>query len=181
MAEPQSQSAFPARPRMLVLCPYPEGVAPGQRLKFEQYYPDWRAMGFEVEPSPFMDMALWRILYVPGHLPAKAVGVLKGYLRRARDLFRIRAYDVVYVHMWATPFGTTLFERMVRKLSKRLIFDLEDNVLVGASSDKVENPNPILRYLKGSGKPRYLVAESDHVIASSPFLSDQCQEMNRRR
>jgi len=166
---------------MLVLCPYPEGVAPGQRLKFEQYYDDWRAMGFDIRLSPFMDMAMWRVLYAPGHLAAKAFGVVKGYWRRTRDLFRLRGYDVVYVHMWATPFGTTLFERMVRKLSKRLIFDLEDNVLLSTSTDKVENPNPILRYIKGNGKPRYLVAASDHVITSSPFLNDQCLDMNRRR
>lgn len=162
-----------------MLCPYPGGVAAGQRLKFEQYYSDWREMGFDITVSPFMDMAMWRVLYAPGHLPAKAFGVFKGYLRRVRDLFRLSGYDVVYVHMWATPLGSPFFERLVRRLSKRMIFDLEDNVLT--DRDTVENPNPILRYLKGSGKPRYLVAESDHVITSSPFLNDRCLELNRRR
>ncbi len=166
---------------MLVLCPYPEGVAAGQRLKFEQYYADWRALGFDIHVSPFMDMAMWRILHTPGHLPAKAFGVLKGYARRARDLLRLRGYDVVYIHMWATPLGPPLFERLVRRLSKRLIFDLEDNVLITPSTAKVENPNPLLRFVKGSGKPRYLVETSDHVITSSPFLNERCLEMNRRR
>ncbi len=52
---------------MLVLCPYPYGVAAGQRLKFEQYYDDWRAAGWQVDAAPFMDMALWRVLYERGH------------------------------------------------------------------------------------------------------------------
>jgi glycosyltransferase involved in cell wall biosynthesis len=171
----------PARATMLVLCPYPVGVAAGQRLKFEQYYADWRAAGYEVDISPFMDIAMWRVLYSPGHYLAKAVGVLKGYGRRLADLLRIRRYDLVYIHMWATPFGTSLFERLVRRLAKRIVFDLEDNVLTDALSGKVENPNPILRYLKGTEKPRYLVEQADHVITSSPFLNERCLELNRRR
>ena len=77
--------------RMLVLCPYPHGVAAGQRLKFEQYYDDWRAAGWKVDVAPFMDMALWRVLYERGHFAAKLAGVTKGYVRRLRDLFRLRA------------------------------------------------------------------------------------------
>lgn len=164
-----------------MLCPYPVAVAAGQRLKFEQYYSDWREMGIDVQVSPFMDMAMWRVLYAPGNLPAKAWGVFKGYLRRIRDLFRLRRFDVVYVFMWATPLGPPLFERLTRRLSKRLIFDLEDNVLLAGSSEIAENPNPILQFIKGSDKPRYLVEAADHVITSSPFLNDRCLEMNRRR
>ena len=49
--------------RMLVLCPYPHGVAAGQRLKFEQYYDDWRAAGWDVH-----------VRAVHGHAPvARAV------------------------------------------------------------------------------------------------------------
>lgn len=187
MAEETSNEAMTAdaargasRARMLVLCPYPKGVAAGQRLKFEQYYDDWRAAGFEITASPFMDMAMWSILYTTGHYPAKAIGVLKGYLRRIRDLFRIANYDLVYIHMWVTPFGTSLFERLVRRLSKRIVFDLEDNVLSSASYE-MEDPNPILRHLKGTAKPRYLVEAADHVITSSPFLNDICLQLNRRR
>ena len=62
--------------RMLVLCPYPLGVAAGQRLKFEQYYDDWRAAGWEVEADPFMDLALWSKAFEPGHVAAKSVGVV---------------------------------------------------------------------------------------------------------
>lgn len=164
-----------------MLCPYPVAIAAGQRLKFEQYYSDWREMGFDVHVSPFMDMAMWRILHMQGNLPAKAWGVFKGYLRRARDLLRLRRYDVVYLFMWGTPLGPPLFEHLARWLSKRLIFDLEDNVLTSNSSETAKNPNPILRFLKGSGKPRYLVEAADHVITSSPFLNDRCLEMNRRR
>ena len=166
-------------PRILVLCPYPQGVAAGQRLKYEQYLDDWRAMGFEVTVAPFMDRRLWNILYQPKHLAAKAMGVLRGHLRRMRDIWRVPFHDIVYIHMNVTPLGSTVFERLVRLLARRIVFDLEDNV-IGAHGDATRNPNPILRYIKGAGKARYLVRVADYVVASSPMLADRCRPGNRR-
>lgn len=162
--------------RMLVLCPYPEGVAAGQRLKYEQYFDDWRSLGWTIDVSCFMDMAMWRVAYEPGHLFEKIAGVLRGHLRRLRDLLRIPRYDVVYVFMWVTPFGTSFFERSVRKLARRLVYDVEDNVVVGQALPKDYNPNWVVDLLKGPGKARYLIANADHVIASSAFLRDFCVE-----
>lgn len=165
---------------MLVLCPFPLGVAAAQRLKFEQYYDDWRAAGWEVVPSPFMDLALWNILYERGNLAAKIIGVLKGYLRRIRDLFRVGRYDLVYCHMYVTPIGTTLFERLVRSAARRLVVDVEDNVVLGPNV-AARNPNPLLRFLRGTGKYRYLIRTADHVITSSPSLNELCLELNDKR
>jgi glycosyltransferase involved in cell wall biosynthesis len=169
-----------ARRRLLVLCPFPVGVAAGQRLKYEQYFDDWRRSGFDIDVAPFADLRLWAILYQPGKVPAKAAGVLRGHLRRLRDVLRVRRYDLVYVHMNVTPLGTTLFERLTRALARRLVFDLEDNV-IGGHAEAKRNPNPIVRFLKGSGKARFLVRTADHVVTSSPQLNDRCLELNHRR
>jgi glycosyltransferase involved in cell wall biosynthesis len=169
------------RKKMLVLCPFPEGVAAGQRLKYEQYFDDWRKLGYDITVSPYMDMALWTRAYAPGHYLAKAFGLARGHLRRIRDIFRIGRYELVYVFMWVTPIGTSLFERLTRRLAKRLIFDVEDNVLVGQNLPKRYNPNHIVALLKGADKARFLIHRADHVITSSPFLNDTCVEMNRRR
>jgi glycosyltransferase involved in cell wall biosynthesis len=166
---------------MLVLCPFPIGVAAAQRLKFEQYYDDWRAMGWEVVPAPFMDMDLWAVAYERGHFAAKALGVCKGYARRLRDLFRVPRYDLVYCHMYVTPLGTTLFERVTRSLAKRLVFDVEDNVMTAVAPVAADHPNPLLRFFRGAGKYRYLIRTADHVVASSPSLNDLCLGMNRKR
>lgn len=164
---------------MLVLCPYPPGVAAGQRLKFEQYYDDWREAGWEVVPAPFMDMSLWRVLYEPGHLVAKAMGIAKGTARRGRDLLRVPAYDLVYCHMWVTPIGTSLFERLSRLLARKLVFDVEDNVIGAVSPGVRHNPNPAIRFLRGGGKARFLVHRADHVVTSSPALNERCERINQ--
>lgn len=171
-------SASTGKRKMLVLCPYPIDTGAGQRLKFEQYYADWEAAGYEITVSPFMDRKLWSVVFEPGHVVEKALGTLRGYARRLRDLFRLPHYDVVYNHMWVTPLGPPVFERLTRALSRRLVFDLEDSVLEAKGGG--DNPNPLLRLLRGSGKARYLVRAADHVITSSPELAERCTAENQR-
>jgi glycosyltransferase involved in cell wall biosynthesis len=166
---------------MLVLCPYPQGVAAGQRLKYEQYFNDWRTAGWEIEVSNFMDHAMWDVVWEQGHLFAKVLGVLRGHLRRLRDLCKVHRYDLVYVFMWVTPFGTSLFERMVRVQAKVLIYDVEDNILSEQRGTTDVNPNQLVRFLKGIGKARFLIKHADKVITSSPFLNDFCLNLNERK
>lgn len=163
---------------ILVLCPFPCGVAAGQRLKYEQYFDDWAAAGYTVTVSPFMDTAMWREAYRPGRLWGKAIGFLRGQIRRYRDLRRIAEYDLVYLFMWGTPVGTASYERTVRRKAKRLVYDLEDNILSGHAIKGGDSPNGLLRLLKGRGKVQYLVRTADHVITSSPLLNEQCLEIN---
>jgi glycosyltransferase involved in cell wall biosynthesis len=165
--------------RILVICPFPVGIAPAQRLKYEQYFDDWRANGFSVDVSPFMSRPLFDVAWTKGHLATKIFGTLRGTLRRWRDLLHIRRYDLVYVFLWVMPLGTTWSERLVRKLAKRLVYDIDDNVHLGQELDNRINPNRLLRFLKGRGKAIYLMRTADHVIASSPFLEQSARELNR--
>lgn len=182
MSKPASGSQAPGRrvKRMLVLCPHPVGVAAGQRLKFEQYYPDWRKQGWEITPSPFVDLRLWPVLHEHGHLAAKIAGGVKGFARRLYDLLRMRRFDLVYCHMYATPVGTSVLERLTRWRSRKLVYDIEDNLLVGHGLSR-DFPNPILRMLKSPRKARYLIRRADHVITSSPFLNEACEKINEKK
>lgn len=169
------------RKRMLVICPYPLGVAPGQRLKFEQYYDDWRALDWEIAVSSYMDLPTWKVVWREGHLLAKAFGVLKGHLRRLRDLPRVHRYDLVYLHQWVTPFGSTLFERLARARAKALVYDMEDAAFFDSISGAERNPNRILRWLRGPGKVRYLIRTADHVVTTTAYSNTYCLAHNRRR
>ena len=75
--------------------------------------------------------------------------------------------------MWVTPFGGALFEKIVRNLANKIIYDIEDNILI-SQGNKL---NPIAKLEKKS-KIKYLIRTSDHVITSSPFLNDYCLGIN---
>ena len=162
------------RRRMLVLCPFPQGVAAGQRLKYEQYFDDWRLQGWQIDVSSFMDMDLWGVAYQKGYFGRKVLGVLRGHLRRLRDLARVSRYDLVYIFMWVTPMGSSIMERAVRRLANKIVFDVEDNVLLGQALPRGYNPNALIARLKGPSKATFLIRHADHVIASSPYLRDLC-------
>jgi glycosyltransferase involved in cell wall biosynthesis len=163
--------------RILIICPFPQGVAAGQRLKYEQYFEHWQEHEYIVDVSPFMDLKMWKVLYIRGNYFSKICGTIKGTFRRIINIFQLKKYDIVYVFMWVTPLGSTLFERIFRKLSKRLIFDIEDNIIY----KKRSVINPIINLLKGSEKTIFLITEADHVITSSPYLNDCCLQFNKKK
>ncbi|MDE0784352.1 MAG: glycosyltransferase family 4 protein [Planktomarina sp.] len=163
--------------RILIICPFPQGVAAGQRLKYEQYLNHWRDNGYEITISSFMDASMWKVVYTPGNYVPKVLGTLRGHCRRLRDVFRVRQYDLVYIFMWVTPFGSSLFERLYRLLSRHIVYDIEDNILL----EQENGLNPLLKMFKGPGKARYLIKTSDHVVSSSPFLNDYCLGINLRK
>jgi len=117
---------------------------------------------------------MWKVVYLKGKYFHKINGTFAGYFRRFYNLFIMHKYDIVYVHMWVTPFGSTFFERLTRLLSKKLIYDIEDNTISHVSN----SVNKIIAPLKNPNKNKFLMRLSDYVIVSSPTLNDYCTAIN---
>ena len=160
--------------KILVICPHPEGYVPGQRLKYEQYFESWRNNGFEVEVSSFMSQAMQEIVYKKGFLFRKIAFTIEGYLRRVKIIFSIGKYDIVYLFLWATPFGPPFFEWVIKKLSKKIIYDIDDLVFL----KNIKHENKILAFLKGKNKPIFMMRNANHVIACTPFLEEIAKKYN---
>ncbi len=148
------------------MCPHPEGYVPGQRLKFEQYFHNWRSSGFDVDVSSFMSEHMQQTVYLKGHLPEKIAGTITGYIRRLNDLFRIRQYDVVYLFLWATPFGPPISEWLIHKLARKIVYDIDDLIYKPNASPH----NQFIKFLKSSSKVDFLMKHSDHVFVSTDKL-----------
>jgi glycosyltransferase involved in cell wall biosynthesis len=162
---------------ILIICPFPQDVAAGQRLKYEQYFNHWKDSGYEITISSFMNQSMCNVVYLKGRYLSKIIGTITGYFYRLRDLFRIHQYDIVYIHMWVTPFGSILFERITRFLSKKIIYDIEDNTIISISS----SVNSIIAPLKNPNKNKFLMKSADYVITSSPTLNDYCLNVNNKK
>jgi glycosyltransferase involved in cell wall biosynthesis len=162
--------------KILFVCPYPENVAPSQRLKFEQYYPHFKEAGYTVHTSAFISPAFWKIIYKPGRFLAKAFYTLWGYASRILDLFRLRRYDVVYIHLWVTPFGPPFFEWLFRKLARKVVYDIDDLVYLGNVKSKA---HPLVTWIKGRKKPIFLMKHADHVITCTPYLDQFVRKYNQ--
>ena len=163
--------------KILILCPFPKNVAAMQRLKYEQYITHWEENGFFVNISPFMTLSFWNIVYKNGYFLKKIFWTLKGYFRRFLDLFILNKYDIIYVVLWGTPMGTSLYEILLRKFSKKLIYDVEDNILIERNNEI----NSFIKTLKSKNKTLFLLKNADHVITSSPFLNNYCLNINKSK
>ena len=161
--------------KVLFIVPYPEHQAPSQRLKFEQYYRYFREAGITVEQRPFISPAFWKIVYKKGNLPAKIFHTLAGYGRRLVDVFRLRKYDLVYIHLWVTPLGPPLFEWLYCKMARASVYDIDDLVYL---SDAKSSANGFVAFLKGRRKPIYLMKHTDHVITCTPYLDQFVRKYN---
>lgn len=163
------------RKKLLVICPHPVGYAPGQRLKYEQYFDIFREAGYDITVSPFMSQAFQKIVYKKGKFLQKAFWTFAGYARRVYDLFRIPNYDVVYTFLWVAPFAPPVFEKLTRKLAKKMIYDIDDLVFLNPPS----SANPLIHYLRSPKNHISLMKSADHVITCTPYLDSFVRKYNQ--
>ena len=162
--------------RILIVCPNPENYAPGQRLKYEQYFESWRKDGWDIDVESFISEAFQQIVYTDGNFFKKIYYTLTAYCRRIALLPRVANYDVVYFFLWVTPFGAPVFEWMYTKAARRIIFDIDDLVFLK------NNPHEkkYLSWIKGKGKPIFLMNHSDYVITCTPYLDKFVRQYNSK-
>lgn len=154
--------------KILVICPHPVDIAPGQRLKYEQYFADWRANGYEVKVSPFFSNRMQQILYNKSNKLEKVFWVLRAYVKRFVTLFTLKQYDLVYIFLWVTPFGYPLVERLYVSLNRNVVYDIDDAIFMKAESIV----NRSIDFLRGRSKPFFLMKHAKQVIACTPYLTE---------
>jgi glycosyltransferase involved in cell wall biosynthesis len=152
--------------RVLAFVPYPEGRAPGQRFRIEQWAPLLAADGVRVEIAPFLDAGAMDVLYLGGRVATKMLAALDGYGRRVSELRRLGSYDAAYVYREAALGRPTWLEgRIARALP--LVYDFDDAIYLPATSAA----NARLGFLKDPGKAAKLTALAARVTVGNEHLA----------
>jgi glycosyltransferase involved in cell wall biosynthesis len=153
--------------RVLALVPYPIGRAPGQRYRIEQWAPLLREEGIDVSFSPFLSPRCMDVLYRRGHSVLKVLEIVRGYVKRAGDVVKLRSADVVFVYREAGLLGPPWIEQL---LSWRLplVFDFDDAIYLADTSPA----NAWSRALKVRGKPKVICRIARHVTVGNEFLAE---------
>lgn len=162
--------------KVVVLCPYPVGCAPSQRLKFEQYYDSWREQGYVVDVRPFWDPRTWAVLYEHGHRLRKMLGFARASARRVGDLAAALRADLVYVHLEAVPLGPPLLERVIAWRRVPIVYDIDDLKFVRHSSES----NRFMRWARHGKKYGRLMALATEVIVCTEYLERYARRFNHR-
>jgi len=170
------KEAYHPSTNVLFLVPYPEKHAPSQRFRVELYEPYMPQMHIRYKIASFMDNRTWDILYKKGSSLQKAIGVLKGYLRRLKHVFwDVYQYDYVFVHREAAPLGPPIFEWIVSKLwRKKMIYDFDDAIWIPNTS----NENKIVAWFKAFWKVKYICRWSYKVVGGNDYLCKYAAQYN---
>jgi glycosyltransferase involved in cell wall biosynthesis len=156
--------------------PYPPGLAPSQRFRFEQYLPLLESHGHSYQLAPFLDAGTWDILYKRGHAADKVRGVLAGLGRRLALLFRLRQYDFVFVHREATPLGPPVLEWLLAKVwRKRLIYDFDDAIWL---HDDLASGRTLTGRLKWTRKVESICRWAWRVSCGNAYLASYARQFN---
>lgn len=159
--------------KVLIACVYPKERVPGQRFRFEQYLDFLSENGFEITFSNLMSEEELAIYYKKGHLFQKGIIVIKGLLKRFREVRSASKYDLVFIPRECFILGTSWFERWFAGKAK-MIFDYDDAIWITT----VFSENRWFRFLKNPKKTKEIIAKADLVFAGNQFLKDYAAPYN---
>lgn len=163
------------KPKILFLTPYPLGVAPSQRFRFEQYFEILKENGFDFDSQSFIDKQTWEILYLKGNLTKKVVGIFRGFLRRFYLLFFLKKYHFIFIHREAAPLFPPIFEFLIAKVfQKKIIYDFDDAIWLPNTSKQ----NRISAFLKFHQKVKWICRWAYKISAGNDYLCTYARQFN---
>ena len=161
---------------VLFLCPYPTGVAPSQRFRFEQYFSLLKANDINFEVRSFTGQGGWEVLYKPGHVWVKSKSLIMGLLSRAILLFRLRRFDYIFIHREVAPVGPPVFEWFIAKIyHKKIIYDFDDAIWTIEKSQSYAK-----KIVKFRDKVRLICQWSTMISCGNHYLAEYAQRFNTR-
>ena len=168
MSSPSGQS-------ILFLVPYPLGIAPSQRFRFEQYFEALNESGFKYEVKPFLDDRAMIYLYEPGNFLRKVWKVKLGLLKRFLQLFSLAKYDYVFIHREAAAIGPPVYEWLISKVfGKKVIFDFDDAIWLHNTS----STNSVISFFKRYQNAENTCSWAHKVSCGNQYLADHASKFN---
>lgn len=162
--------------RILFLTPYPLGIAPSQRFRFEQYFKILEQNGYKFDVKPFLDEQAMGFLYRKGNFFQKVWKVQLGMLKRCVQLFQLGKYDFVFIHRETAAVGPPFFEWVITKVSKKkVIFDFDDAIWLKNTS----TTNTVITFFKRYENANNLCKWAWKVSCGNDYLANHARQFNR--
>jgi len=163
--------------KILILAPYPAFKSPSQRYRFEHFLPFFKQHQLHYDYIPFFDTDSWEIIFKKGHYVRKITGTVTGFLKRFSLMFRVNAYDIIFIHREASPIGPPIFEWFMGcVLKKKIIYDFDDAVWLQEASEN----NELISFIKWSKKVQFICKISHTISAGNQYLAAFAGKLNDR-
>ena len=161
--------------KILFVCPYPEGIAPSQRFRFEQYIRYLEEEGFQTEISPYFTEKAYAVFYQSGNLLSKIHCIFQSYLRRFTLLLQVHSFDFIFIHREITPLGPPILEWLLAKmLRKKIIFDFDDAIWTTDNA----NESSLAKWIRWRSKVQSICRWSHKIACGNDYLATFAQREN---
>lgn len=163
--------------QVLFLVPYPLHKAPSQRFRVEAFLPLLQKNNITYSIEPFLDAHTFQILYKDSSIIKKAIGVVKGFLRRwVVVILYIYRYEFIFIHREVAPVGLPIFEWVIAKIWRRkIIYDFDDAIWLPNTTKE----NKIIKWVKAFWKVKFLCKWSYKVVGGNEFLCSYAKLYNK--
>ena len=159
--------------KVLFVCLHAPKRVPGQRFRFEQYLDFLTSHGIEYSFSNLLEEKDYKFFYKKGFYIKKFGIVVRGFLKRYREIKTVGKYDIIFLQRESIMLGISWFEKQYAKRSK-LIFDYDDAIWL----DRMSGANKIFKILKDPDKTRRIISMSDLIFAGNQYLANYAKQFN---
>ena len=160
--------------KVVFITPYPKGIAPSQRFRFEMYYDILGKKGITIKQYSFTSKKGYSRLYDKKYL-VKVWIVLIGSIKRICHLFFALGADLIFLHREAAPIGPPWFEYLAaRVFGKKIIYDFDDAIWMSDPnrvkdiSSSIRSRSKVIKIIKWSWK----------VSVGNKFLAEYAKKHN---
>jgi glycosyltransferase involved in cell wall biosynthesis len=161
--------------KVLIISPYPKGMAPSQRFRYEQYLAFLETKGIQFEFASFLTQKSWNTFYKKGHYFKKFVSLLVGWIKRYGLLLTAKKFDAVFIHREMKPFGFPFFEWIFLGLhGEKSIYDFDDAIWLPNFS----HSNRRFAFLKRYGNVKFICKRVKKVSVGNDFLKAYARQFN---
>lgn len=161
--------------KILFVTPYPQGEAPSQRFRFEQYFDALTNAGYIFKVHSFLSPDVWKILYKKNYFFKKSLGIIQGFIFRFLLLFHISKFEFIFIHREATPIGPAWFEWIaIRIFKKKIIYDFDDAIWL----ENVSTSNRMVSQLKNYSKVSGIIKRAYKISCGNDFLCQYALKYN---
>jgi len=160
--------------KILFIVPYStEGAS--NRFRVEQYLPYLDKEGIKYDIRPFVSSRFYKILYLKKQRARKIIYFIQSFFNRILDIIRLHRYDLVFIHREACPFGPPIFEWMIYKFKKPIIYDFDDAIFL----QNYNLANRFYRFLKFPSKTKEIIKMASMAIVPNIFLKEYTCKFNK--
>jgi glycosyltransferase involved in cell wall biosynthesis len=158
--------------KVLVLTRYSR-LGASSRLRFLQFQPKLERQGFSFTTEPLLDDGYLTALYSNSTRPLRHIAL--SYLKRLRNAFSTKQYDLLWLEKEAFPWLPLMFERTITSWIPYVV-DFDDAWFHRYD----QSPNPIIRFMLGR-KLNGIMKHAALVISANAYISERARQVKARQ